>query len=406
MNDMISFEEAIHILQQHALRPKSEAVRIEHCVGRVLDEDILADRDFPPFDRVTMDGIAIHYKAFEEGQRQFPIEKICAAGEPQYTMQSSNTCVQIMTGAIMPHGADTVIRYEDITITDDQAVIHVDDVKNQQNVHFRGEDKKQNEVVLSKGVSLSAPDLIVAASVGKDTISVLALPKVALITTGNELVGINELPKAHQIRRSGNYGVQAILQAMHVDVTPFHIADDADLMQKHIHDLLTDFDMLIFTGGVSKGKFDFLPEVLEKLGVQKHFHKIKQRPGKPMWFGTSREGKPVFGLPGNPVSSLVCALVYVQIYMRFMLKQPIAFEYVTLGEDVHFEPELTYFLEVALVKTPDNEIVAQPKKGHGSGDFSNLSQTHGFIMLPEDEAHFKAGDRFPYLSYKKAFIGM
>lgn len=403
---MISSEEALQILQQHTLLHKSENVRIENCVGRVLDEDILADRDFPPFDRVTMDGIAINYKTFIQGQRQFLVEKICAAGEPKYTMQSSNSCVQIMTGAIMPHGVDTVIRYEDISIMNELAVVHVEDVKEFQNIHFQGEDKKQNEVLLSKGVTLTAPDLIVAASAGKSILSVLALPKVALITTGNELVGIDELPKAHQIRRSGNYGVQAILQVLHVEVTPFHVEDDADLMQKHILDLLTDFDLLIFIGGVSKGKFDYLPEVLEKLGVQKHFHKIKQRPGKPMWFGTSKEGKPVFGLPGNPVSSFVCALVYVQIYLRTMLKQPIVFEYVTLGEDVYFEPKLTYFLEVALVKSPNNEMVALPKKGHGSGDFSNLSQTHGFIMLPEEGVHFKAGERFPYLSYKKTFIGM
>lgn len=212
-----------------------------------------------------------------------------------------------MTGAIMPHGVDTVIRYEDISIMNELAVVHVEDVKEFQNIHFQGEDKKQNEVLLSKGVTLIAPDLIVAASAGKSILSVLALPKVALITTGNELVGIDELPKAHQIRRSGNYGVQAILQVLHVEVTPFHVEDDADLMQKHILDLLTDFDLLIFIGGVSKGKFDYLPEVLEKLGVQKHFHKIKQRPGKPMWFGTSKEGKPVFGLPGNqfPLSSVL-----------------------------------------------------------------------------------------------------
>lgn len=403
---MISFDEALQLLNKHVPSPKSEEVSIANALGRVLAVDIQADRDFPPFDRVTMDGIAINYESFAEGQRQFLIEKTCAAGTPQYTLKSTSACVQIMTGAMMPKGANTVIRYEDISIIDDVATIVVESVKEEQNVHFQAEDKKCGEVVLPKGITLSPPDLMVAASVGKSKISVFGLPKVALITTGDELVGIDEQPKAYQIRRSGNYGVQAILESMHIQVASFHLVDDAELMKTHIRGLMADFDMLIFTGGVSKGKFDFLPEVLTALGVNKHFHKIKQRPGKPMWFGTSEKGKAVFGLPGNPVSSLVCALVYVQIYVRYMLKQPIAFEYVALAEDVHFEPELTYFLEVALVKNEGNETVAQPKKGHGSGDFSNLSQTHGFIKLPENRVDFKAGERFPFIPYKKAFIGV
>lgn len=403
---MISFEEAIQQLRQHLLQPKTEEIAIENASGRVLAENILADRDFPPFDRVTMDGIAFEFKAYENGQRQFPVEKICAAGAPRYKMESTTACVQIMTGAIMPEGADTVVRYEDIDIKDDIATINVDHIKAKQNVHFQGEDKKQGELVLKEGTTLSPPDLIVASSVGHSKLTVLALPKVALITTGDELVDIDKQPEVHQIRRSGNYGVQAILQALHVNAKSFHLADDAQEMQVRIKALLQDFDVLIFIGGVSKGKYDFLPDVLDALDVQKHFHQIKQRPGKPMWFGTIGNKKAVFGLPGNPVSSFVCALVYVQVYLRSMLNQSLDFEYVQLQEEVSFTPDLTYFLEVTISKNARNETIALSKKGHGSGDFANLSQTHGFIMLPENQSQFKAGEWFPYISFKKAFIGI
>ena len=188
-----------------------------------MAEDVIADRDLPPYDRVTMDGIAIQYNAFENGQRAYEIIQTIGAGVPQKNITDSTKCVQIMTGAIVPNGLDTIIRYEDITIQDGIATINEEAIERQQNIHFKGEDKKQGEVVLEKGKELGPTELIVAAAVGKSSLKVYKMPKAAIITTGDELVDIDDQPEAHQIRRSSNYGIYALLNEWRIEVKQFHL---------------------------------------------------------------------------------------------------------------------------------------------------------------------------------------
>lgn len=397
---MISYQEALEVLSAHQFELTTEKVAIEDANGRVLAEDIKADRALPPYDRVTMDGIAINHEAYAKGQRTFEIIETLGAGVPQKSYEQKDQCVQIMTGAIMPQGLDTVIRYEDITIANGQATINVETVKAKQNIHFKGEDRVAGEVVLEKGIKLSTAELIVAAAVGKSEIKVYRMPTAAIITTGDELVDIHEQPEEHQVRRSSNYGILASLQSWGVTAKQFHLNDDKNLLKSKLSGLIESFDLLVLTGGVSRGKFDYLPEVLEELGVQKHFHKVKQRPGKPFWFGTAPKNTTVFALPGNPVSSFVCAQVYLQYWLKTSLQLDTSLATVKLSAPIEFMPPLTYFLECKVSANEKGERVAQKFKGNGSGDFANLTNADGFIVLPANKNEFKEGEVYPYIPFR------
>jgi molybdopterin molybdotransferase len=399
---MISYQEALDIIVKHPFKQQTEQVALSDCDGRVLAEDIIADRDLPPYDRVTMDGICINFEAYKRGQREFAIEKTIGAGMPKARLEDAAKCVQIMTGAIMPQGADTVIRYEDISIANEVATIN-EEVTYQQNIHFKGQDKKQGATVLTKGTVLGATEAIVAAAVGKSSLEVIKLPNAAIITTGDELVDIDEHPLPHQVRRSSNYGAQNVLKQWGINSKQFHLNDDKALMLDRIAKIMDEYELVVITGGVSRGKFDYLPEVLDELGVTKHFHKVKQRPGKPFWFGTAKNGTTVFALPGNPVSSFVCANAYIRPWLSASQGILYKLPFVKLMSDITFAPDLTYFLECSINISPQGVIEAQTFKGNGSGDFANMTQADGFVVLPQGKTVFKAGEVYPYIAYRSLF---
>lgn len=399
-NTFIPYEQALAILEEHLAEFPIEKRHIGDCIGCYLAEDLVADRDFPPFDRVTMDGIAIAYTAFENGQRTFKIESTAAAGSPQQTLKDGSKCIEVMTGAIMPEGVDTVIRYEDLSIADDKARLLVNTLIPKQNVHFKGMDIAQGAPIVKKGQRLSSAEINIAAAVGKAYLDVRRLPKVIIFSTGDELVDVDEQPELHQIRRSNVYGIQATLRewGMHSDL--HHLVDEKQKMLEVITQTLTEYDLLVFTGGVSKGKFDYLPEVLEELGVKKHFHKIQQRPGKPVWFGSNAQGKKIFALPGNPVSSFVCVYMYLNFWLQRSVGRTPETQFVKLKNDVEFKPELVYFLEAKLESQADGSLVAEAIKGNGSGDFANLVKTDGFLILPQNKSQFFANEVYPFVSYR------
>ena len=394
--DFISYQDALQVIGNNKCKPHSAKIDLQHAHGKVLNEDIYADRDFPPFDRVAMDGIAIKFSSFESGQRIFSIERTIAAGMPKTTLEDESKCVQIMTGAIMPEGVDTVIRYEDITIAHEVVTISEEAIKPKQNIHFKGVDKKQGDVILSKGKLLGAPEMNIAAAVGKNKLEVLIPPKAMIITTGDELVGIHEKPEAHQIRRSGNYGVRALIENWGVETEMLHLSDDKKFMADALSVVIKNYQLVILTGGVSKGKFDYLPEVLEDLGVKKHFHKVKQRPGKPFWFGKAENGTTVFALPGNPVSSFMCAAVYIRHWLSESLNIQNRQSFAVLTEHVNFPKPFTYFMECQTAFNNNGQLEAIPSRGNGSGDFANMVDADGFIVLPAQLDTFEKGPGLPF----------
>jgi molybdopterin molybdotransferase len=376
-----------------------EEVDFINSVGRVLKEDIIADRDFPPFDRVSMDGIAINDEAFNNGQRTFKIEDVQAAGSEQLTMQQSQNCIEAMTGAVLPKNTNVVIQYELLDIENGEARINLDVVKNFQNIHRKGLDRKQGDILIHKNTVISSAEIGVLATVGKSTVKVAKQPKVMIISTGNELVEVDETPAEHQIRRSNVYTLVSILEKLNVKAETAHILDDKEVLLSKIETFLNNYDVLLFSGAVSKGKFDFIPEVLNTLGVEKLFHKVKQRPGKPFWFG-KKQDKTVFAFPGNPVSTFVSCLKYfTPWYLKSVGLDIDSNDEAVLSEDFFFKPGLTYFLQVKL-KRENGVLVAIPVSGKGSGDLANLVDSDAFLELPDDRSNFTKGEVFPIITFR------
>ncbi len=401
---MISVEEALKIILKNTQDFGVEEIPFLESVGRTLKEDILADRDFPPFNRVSMDGIAINQEYFKEGIRDFKIEGVQAAGAEQKTMKVASNCMEVMTGAVLPENTDTVIRYEDIVNENGIATIQIDSITGNQNVHQKGKDRSQGDLLIPKNRIITAAEIGVIATVGKATVKVAKTPKVMIVSTGDELVEVSETPLAHQIRRSNAFTLVSLLERLNIQAETSHITDDKELLKQKISGYLKDYDVLLFSGAVSKGKFDFLPEILEELKVQKLFHRVAQRPGKPFWFGRlvseeTRRDKIVFAFPGNPISTYVNCLVYFYPWFAksagFELKE----ETVILGKDVSFKPQLTYFLQVR-IDVKFGHLVAFPIKGNGSGDLASLVEADGFIQLPKEQIEFKKGETFSFIRYR------
>jgi len=355
-----------------------------------------------------MDGIAISFNAFAEGKSVFHIEGVQAAGSAQLTLKNASNCFEVMTGAVLPNNVDTVIRYEDLNIIDQSATITIDDITKGQNVHPQGKDRKVNDVLIKKNCVLSPAEIGVLATVGKSSVVVAKQPKIMIISTGDELVEVAENPLAHQIRRSNVYTLVSLLEKLGIKAETAHITDDKTQLNEKIDQFLSSYDALLFSGAVSKGKFDFLPDVFDELGVEKLFHKVTQRPGKPFFFGVadrlnSKQKNikiPVFAFPGNPVSTFLGCIKY--FYPWYKKSVDLVFENfdkAILAEDFTFKPKLTYFLQVRL-ENKKGLLVAVPVIGNGSGDLANLSNADGFLELPDNQSDFKTGEAFPILKYR------
>ena len=397
--NLTTVKEATTIILNNSLNFGIEEVDFINSVGRVLKENIVADRDFPPFNRVSMDGIAITSEAFNKGIRSYKIEGIQAAGSPQLTLNNTNNCIEAMTGAMLPINADVVIQYELLEIKDGFATVNLDAVKSFQNVHKKGLDRKKNDILIPKNTLISAAEIGVFATVGKSIVKVAKQPKVMIVSTGNELVEVYETPAEYQIRRSNVYTLVSLLEKLKIKADTAHILDDKKTLETKIAKFLKEYDVLLFSGAVSKGKFDFIPEVLNNLGVEKLFHKVKQRPGKPFWFG-KKGTKTVFAFPGNPVSTFVSCLKYFypwyykSVGLNFENKQQ-----AILSEDFYFKPNLTYFLQVKLHQK-EGKLMATPIAGKGSGDLTNLVDSDAFLELPDDNSNFTEGQVFPLITYR------
>jgi molybdopterin molybdotransferase len=396
---LISVKEATSIVLNHSQDFGDEMVPLSKSLCRILKELIVADRDFPPFNRVSMDGIAICKASFDSGKRSFKIENIQAAGSEQLTLKNLENCIEAMTGAILPNNTDVVIPYEQITIENGFATIHLEEVSHFKNVHPQGFDQKKDTLLIDKNTLIGAAEIGVLATVGKSTVKVAKHPKIAIISTGDELVNVNENPKSYQIRKSNSHTLVALLAEMRTEADLFHIKDNKVELHLHIKKLLNDFDILLFSGGVSKGKFDYLPEVLTDLGVKKHFHKVQQKPGKPFWFGT-KESKIIFAFPGNPVATF---LNFIKYFKPWYLKSiGLNFEnqsWAVLEEDFSFKADLTYFLQVK-ISNKKGVLYAKPVMGNGSADLANLLDADGFLEIPAEQTEFKAGSVWPYLPYR------
>lgn len=396
---MVSVEQAYDTILQNLITLSDERVPIEEATGRVLAEEVLADRAFPPFNRVAMDGIAINHDAFAFGERRFRIADIAPAGEPQRVLNDTSSCVEVMTGAVLPAGTDTVIRYEDLKMKDATAEILLDNISPGSNVHHLGSDVKPNEVILEPGVKLTSAEIAVLASVGKSSVLVKRLPRVAVLSAGDELIPIDVTPQPHQIRQSNSYALEAAFREYGCSVKRVHVRDDKVILKTIIAELIVEHDVLVLSGGISKGKFDFIPSALEENGVHKLFQEVRQRPGKPLWFGVKPNECVVFALPGNPVSTFMCFYKYIRPWLLASLGLNLSNCSAVLASDYTFAPPVTLFLQVNVTNV-NGTLQAVPVPGGGSGDFANLKDVTGFLELPSERDVFEKGEIFNYISFR------
>jgi molybdopterin molybdotransferase len=402
---MLTVEEAEQKIAENLIDLGTEALPTLQAWGRVLAENVQADRDFPPFDRVTMDGIAIQFETWANGQRKFKIQGTQFAGMSPLQLSNSSYAIEIMTGAVCPIGADTIVRFEDITISEEDnnrwATIQNQPIEYRQNLHFQGIDKQKYDLMIPNGTLLGSPEIAVAASVGKTHLKVKKMPKIAIISNGDELVGIEETPLPFQVRRSNVFALATALAQHQFKAELFHLPDNQTVIRDEITRILTEFDILILSGGVSQGYADYIPLILNELGVQKIFHLVKQRPGKPFWFGR-KDQKVVFALPGNPVSTIMCFYRYALPYLYQVADyQGFKSKFAQLAQDFTFKPDLTYFLGVQAKISEQGILQAFPEAGHGSGDFANLLSCNGFLELPCGQTHFKAGEVFKFWEFRE-----
>ena len=385
--------EAEDRILQRVLPLAAESCTLRHCVGRILRQPVRAERDNPPFDRVCMDGIAVDSRAVAQGLRHFRIQATQAAGARPLVLADAGAAIEVMTGAVLPVGTDCVIPLEDYDNRDDGVGLTANAVAGPwRNVQRRGTDGLSGGPMLEAGIRLGAAEIAVAASAGLADLQVGRLPRVAVISNGDELVEPGRPLADYQIRRSNAPGIVAALLSQGIRcVDDDHLRDDGPALREGVARYLDSHDVLILSGGVSKGKFDFVPSSLKSLGVTEVFHHVEQRPGRPLWFGVGPRRQLVFGLPGNPVATLVCFTRYVVPALRAASgARRVAPERLALAGPLRGR-SITYFMPVVCGRGTATPGSASARAPSGSGDFLALAGTDGFVELPPRPEGYPAG---------------
>ncbi len=384
---MINFNKAFEISQSLCLEPETEIVNFIKSRGSVLAEDVFSDISMPPFDKSAMDGYACRY---DDLQNELEVLEVIPAGStPQFKI-GKNQCSKIMTGAMVPEGADTVIIVEQVEVLDANHVRFTQE-KSSSNICYLGEDVKKGDKVMSRGEFLTSRHIPVLASVGKTEVKVYKKPKIGILVTGDELKEPDEPLGLAEIRNSNAYTLISLLEEIQIE--PFYygiLRDKVEVAQQKFQNALDECDILILTGAVSMGDFDFVPQMLKENGFQIHFHGIKVKPGKRLIFGT-KKNKAVFGLPGNPVSTFAQFLFLVKPYIIKSMQgeAKVKFHRFILENDFKRRiAEKTEFVPVAL--NHKSKVIL--KDYHGSAHFNVLSSSDGFMMIPEGVGEINSGE--------------
>ncbi|WP_237247143.1 gephyrin-like molybdotransferase Glp [Sideroxyarcus emersonii] len=361
----------------------SETVRLDRSLGRVLAEDIHSNRDQPPYDVSAMDGFAIRSADVAKVPAVLEVvEDIKAGGMPSWTVQAGQ-CARIMTGAPVPQGADAVIRVEDTHAVSDLRVRIDCSVKAGNDIRPRGESMRDGEVVLRRGTEITPGVIGMLAMVKRANVLVYRQPRVAILSTGDELEGLNEPFDAGKIPDSNSHALMAQVQALGIEPVLLGIArDDPDELRRYLQQGL-QFDVLLVSGGTSVGVHDYVRPTLEALGVQMMFWRVAMKPGHPVAFGIAADAC-VFGLPGNPVSSMVCFEQFVLPALRGMMGNPRPYRRTieaTLGREVGHRPGRTEFIRVTLDRQ-ECGYVAVSTGAQGSGMPSSMASADGLLVVP------------------------
>lgn len=389
---MTSIPQALDHILSFAKSFGTQEVSIHDAFNRVLASPIYADRDYPPFNRSAMDGYAVLSSDFTTSDIELQLIERLLAGGVATQKVISGTCIKIMTGAPVPEGADAVVRVEDTLEKDNRVTFNVSSVKPKQNIATQAEDAREGDLILKKDVVLTATEISILAVTGKSNVLVHKLPEITIVSTGNEIVSVDSEILPHQIRDSNSYALKSFLKSYSISsVNTVHVADDKIKLTAEIKKNLNK-DILILSGGVSKGDADYVPEVLNSLGVKEVFHRVKIKPGAPLWFGVMPSGGVVFGLPGNPVSVQVAFKVFIEPFIRKCFNMEAVLPiYLPLFNDKSKKTKLTEYFPVKWMNK-NNVTGIISTKMNGSGDISATLGSNGIAVHREEIDTIKEND--------------
>lgn len=397
MNSLPNYPEALEV-GLSLVKPVclSEQVLLEDAINRYLAVDIIADRDYPPFNRSQMDGYAVLAIEVNEGTSMKVLSEV-SAGTSFEGVKEPNSCIAIATGAPVPDCFDAVVQHERTDNGCEVVTFHCSDVPKGTSIHPQGVDAKTGDVLVSKLTQLKPQHIGIAASVGLHKVSVLSKPRVIVISSGDEVVTPEVTPLAHQIRNGNNPMVAAMFSSMGCDVveTP-HVLDDLDATKKAIEEALDGrCDLVVTIGGISAGKCDYFPDAYEHAGVTIAVNGANIQPGKPIIIGQHTNAV-VLGLPGNPVSALACCCLFGCPIVRGMLgcQTTLPWQLAPLAKSVKPNPRRTVFRPCLLA---DGKV--NIPQWQGSGDLSHTAPTNGLAQLSPFDGELEVGTKVQCLAF-------
>ncbi len=391
---MISVDKAIEIVLKKVKTLSPEKVPLQNAQGLCLAENIKSDIDMPPYNRAAMDGYAVISKNTTKTPIDLVVvENIRAGYNPKKTIRNGQAA-KIMTGSVVPKGADAVIKVEETKPSDnDTHVCILKSINKGGNIAKKGEDLRAGKIVLRKGSRIRPAEIGTLATVGADTVQVFRVPRIGIISTGDELIPVEKKPKPWQIRNSNSHSLAAQVRRTITDVEILGIACDQKSKIRSLVQKGLKKDILILSGGVSMGEYDLVGGVLKDLGITILFEKVALRPGKPTVFGKIGD-KVIFALPGNPVSTMVTFELFVRPAIKKMMGFKTYHNRIFLAElerDISMKKKRREF-RPALLRYVENKWVVVPVDWHGSGDLFSTTKANCLLIIREDVEKHGTGD--------------
>jgi molybdopterin molybdotransferase len=388
---MVSVREALEQILGAVTELGAERIGLLEAVGRVIAEEVRSLRDVPGYANSAMDGYAVRHADVRQPPARLRVVGTSAAGGDSIPPVGPGEAAKIMTGAAIPAGADTVVRVEDTRLDGEAVIIQSVEAK-ASNIRLPGEDLRTGQVVLTRGRLLSPADIGLAASIGRTLLLAHRRPRVAILSTGNELVEADQPVDTGQVVNSNAYTLAAAVKEAGGAPIPLPIARDNPGEIREAFQEASRADAILSTGGVSVGEFDYVKAAMDEIGVQRLFWRVAQKPGKPLTFGMLG-ARPYFGLPGNPVSSLVCFYLYARPALRRMMglrAVHLPTVMATLGHDTKKATGVTEFIRCRVERTND-ELIATSTGTQSSAVLSSMAQGQGLIIGTADEDELRAG---------------